>query len=149
KRQALTQRLQAPLQKHLQHYLALLFPGAHLEVDERLMPSRLSRPGQEGLESGELRQFSFGAREQLSLISRLDYVDLLREAGRPTLIRLDDSLVHCDHTRLAQMQRVLYDAAQRHQILLFSCHPENWLGLGAVSQDLVGLKTAVELELSG
>ncbi|MBW4964466.1 hypothetical protein KZZ06_20970, partial [Sulfitobacter sp. CW3] len=33
KRQALTRRLQAPLQKHLNHYLSVLFPEASLEVD--------------------------------------------------------------------------------------------------------------------
>jgi len=29
--------------------------------------------------------------------------------------------VHSDGERLAQMKRVLFDAAQRHQVLLFTC----------------------------
>lgn len=139
KRQQLTRRLQAPLQKHLDHYLQLLFPLATLEVDENLMPGRLSRHGQE---AGEFEALSFGAREQMGLISRLAYADLLREAGRPTLIILDDALVHSDQPRLGQMKRILFDAAQRHQVLLFSCHPDKWRDMGVPVRELEGLKAA-------
>jgi hypothetical protein len=34
------------------------------------------------------------------------------------------------------MKRILFDAAQRHQILLFSCHPDNWRDLGVVAREL-------------
>ncbi|MBD3641062.1 MAG: AAA family ATPase [Marinobacter sp.] len=137
KRQALTRRLQAPLQKHLNHYLSVLFPEATLEVDEHLMPGRFTRGG----ELGQMTELSFGAREQMGLISRLAYADLLREAGRPTLIILDDTLVHSDAERLDGMKRILFDAAQRHQILLFTCHPENWQDLGVEPRDLQALKS--------
>jgi uncharacterized protein YhaN len=58
---------------------------------------------------------------------------------RPTLIILDDALVHSDEMRLAQMKRVLFDAATRHQILLFTCHPEKWQDLGVVPQSIAEL----------
>ncbi|MNU02359.1 hypothetical protein D3C72_2460390 [compost metagenome] len=51
---------------------------------------------------------------------------------------LDDTLVHSDTQRLAQMKRVLYDAAQRHQLLLFTCHPEDWMDLGVEVRRLPG-----------
>ena len=137
KRQQLTRRLQAPLQKHLDHYLQLLFPQATLEVDENLMPGRLLRQGQD---AGEFDALSFGAREQMGLISRLAYADLLREAGRPTLIILDDALVHSDQPRLGQMKRILFDAAQRHQVLLFSCHPDKWRDMGVPVRELESMK---------
>lgn len=136
KRQALTRRLQAPLQKHLDHYLTLLFPEASLEVDENLMPGKFSR----GSELGQMAELSFGAREQMGLISRLAYADLLKEAGRPTLIILDDTLVHSDSSRLDGMKRILFNAATRHQILLFTCHPEKWRDLGVEPRDLEALK---------
>lgn len=132
KRQALTRQLQAPLQKHLNHYLRLLFPQATLTVDEHLRPEILARE----TERGEVDALSYGAREQMGLISRLAYADLLKEAGRPTLIILDDILVHTDQERLERMKRVLFDASQRHQVLLFSCHPERWRGLGVVGREL-------------
>ncbi|MBW0146106.1 AAA family ATPase [Marinobacter arenosus] len=139
KRQALTRRLQAPLQKHLNHYLSVLFPEASLEVDEQLRPGTFSR----GTELGLITELSFGAREQMGLISRLAYADLLREAGRPTLVILDDTLVHSDSDRLEDMKRILFDAASRHQILLFTCHPEKWQDLGVPPVDIQASKELV------
>jgi chromosome segregation ATPase len=141
KRQALTRRLQAPLQKHLHHYLTVLFPDAQLEVDDQLLPNRFTRQGQ----SGQIAELSFGAREQMGLISRLAYADLLQEAGEPTLIILDDSLVHSDSDRLDSMKRILFDAAKRHQILLFTCHPDNWQDMGSEVINLDALKAQTVL----
>lgn len=131
KRAAMTKRLQAPLQKHIQRYLQLLFPKATLDIGEDLVPGLLTRVGGRGPESGQFSEMSFGAREQMGVISRLAYADLLKEGGRPTLIIMDDALVHSDPQRLEQMQRVVFDASQRHQILVFTCHPANWRSIGA------------------
>lgn len=137
KRQATLTRLQAPLQARMQHYLPLLMPGATVQMDAGLAPAMLTRPNAAGAsESGQLQEMSFGAREQLRLISRFAYADLLQEAGRPTLLILDDALVHSDAPRLAQMKRVLFDAAQRHQVLLFTCHPEDWRDMGVALRPL-------------
>jgi len=38
--------------------------------------------------------------------------------------------VHSDEPRLAAMKRVVFDAAQRHQVLLFTCHPAAWRDMG-------------------
>lgn len=140
-RQALTRQLQAPLQRHLDHYLKLVFPQASLTVDGTLIPRVLTRQQGKKSETGDVERLSYGTREQMGLISRLAYADLLREAGKPTLIILDDALVHSDAGRLAQMKRVLFDAATRHQVLLFSCHPENWRGLGVAARQLRTLKS--------
>jgi uncharacterized protein YhaN len=87
---------------------------------------------------GNVDALSFGAREQLHLISRFAYADLLAAAGKPTLLILDDALVHSDDSRLAQMKRVIFDSAQRHQVLLFTCHPNVWRDVG-VSVRSIGL----------
>ncbi|MCR5865357.1 AAA family ATPase [Aquincola sp. J276] len=132
KRSALARRLRAPLQKHLDHYLGILFPGAHVEVADDLSPGAITRTGPRGPESGSFEDLSIGAREQMGIVARLAYADLLQEAGRPTLLILDDALVNTDEDRLGQMKRVLYDAAQRHQVLIFTCHPAAWRDLGVV-----------------
>lgn len=136
KRQALTAKLQAPLQARLDHYMRRLFPGARLGLQEDLTPAVLERGV--GTDAVDFGQLSHGAREQIALISRLAYADLLKEAGKPTLILLDDALVNTDSQRLDLMQRVLYDAAQRHQMLLFTCHPERWAGLGVPAREVAG-----------
>ncbi|MDN5843195.1 MAG: AAA family ATPase [Alcaligenaceae bacterium] len=139
KRRELTLRIQEPLQAHLDHYLRLLFPQARLTVDADLLPDQLVRGSNGGEAYDDFALLSYGAREQMGLISRLAYADLLKDAGRPTLIILDDALVHTDQQRLTPMKRILFDAAQRHQILLFSCHPENWKDLGVVPVEMSAL----------
>lgn len=141
RRQA-TQALQAPLQARMLHYLRLLFPEASLDLTEQLAPDRLIRPGGQGQQAELLELLSHGAREQLGIIGRLAYADLLKEAGRPTFILLDDALVHTDAGRLDQMKRVLFDAATRHQILLLSCHPEAWRDLGVLPRHMDSLAVA-------
>jgi hypothetical protein len=138
KRSALTQRLQAPLQAALDRYVRLLFPQASVAIGEDLMLGALTRPGAQGPQLIAFDSLSFGAREQMGVISRLAYADLLRDAGMPTLIILDDALVHSDAERLAQMKRVLFDAGTRHQVLLFTCHPQNWRDLGVAPRSLAG-----------
>lgn len=133
KRAAATQRLQAPLARRLNHYLALLFPDAALRLDDGLLPTALRRGDGEDL----LEALSFGTREQLGILARFAYADLLREAGRPTLLLLDDALVHTDDARRDFMKRALFDAATRHQILMFTCHGEAWRDMG-VEQRRIG-----------
>ncbi len=143
RRSALTRRLQAPLHQHIQRYLELLFAQATLDIGEDLAPGRLHRTDSRGAaSSGSITELSFGAREQMGVIARLAYADLLREAGRPTLIILDDALVHSDTQRLEQMKRILFDAAQRHQVLLFTCHPELWRDLGAAPRAISSTSAA-------
>ena len=83
-----------------------------------------------------LDSLSFGTREQLGILARFAYADLL-QAGRPTLLVLDDALVHADEGRRDFMKRALFDAATRHQILMFTCHGEAWRDLG-VAQRRIG-----------
>ena len=126
--QALAERLYAPLRARLQHYLAILFPGMTPEVEvEALSPVSLARAGSALV----LEEHSHGTREQLGVLARFAYADLLQQAGQPTLLVLDDALVHSVAERLARMRRIADDAASRHQILLFTCHPDAWRDAGA------------------
>lgn len=136
KRSALARRLREPLQKHLDRYLQILFPGARIEVAEDLSPGVITRTGPRGEESGEFEDLSLGTREQMGIVARLAYADLLKESGKPTLMILDDALVNSDEGRLGQMKRVLYDAAARHQVLIFTCHPAAWRDLGVVARGI-------------
>lgn len=142
KRLALVEHLQAPLQKHIAGYLRILFPESRLQISEAFQPGRLARA--DGVDV-DFEVLSFGAREQVGVVLRLAYADALKEAGRPTLIVLDDALVHSDKQRREAMQQVLYSAARRHQILLFTCHPDNWSDLGVPVRALEKLKAEAGL----
>ncbi|MCA3105029.1 MAG: GTP-binding protein, partial [Rhodocyclaceae bacterium] len=131
-----TRQLRAPLQARIDHYIRLLFPKAALEIGDDLLPGLLTRPATQGDESGAVSELSHGAREQMGVLTRLAYADLLQEAGRPTLVILDDALVHSDSQRFDRMKRVLFDAAQRHQVLLFTCHPVAWRDMGVAARTI-------------
>lgn len=136
KRAELARRLRAPLQRYLNHYLQILFPGASVDIADNLVPAAINRVGANGAESGAFEDLSMGAREQMGIVARLAYADLMAEAGRPTLVMLDDALVHSDEDRLGRMKRVLYDAAKRHQLLVFTCHPEAWSDMGVAVRSI-------------
>ena len=138
-REAALARFESPLFARMQAYVPLLWPDAQVQVDGALLPHSLHR-GAHDLLGMPFDKLSMGARDQLALISRMAYADLLKAAGRPTLIMLDDALVHADAQRLAAMQRVLADVATRHQVLVFTCHPEPWQHMQAKQYWLPDLK---------
>ena len=61
KREALTRRLQAPLQLRLDHYVRILFPQGRMALKEDLTPGVLTR----GAETVDFLELSFGARSRL------------------------------------------------------------------------------------
>ncbi|KRD79730.1 AAA family ATPase [Lysobacter sp. Root983] len=141
RRDRIRQTLMAPLQTRIDHYLRMLMPDARLQMADTMAPEKLLAAS-DGRTRGDFDMQSFGTREQLALICRLAYADLLQEAGLPTLLILDDALVHTDDGRLGAMKRVLYDAAERHQVLMMTCHPERWRDLGARTTAMTDLTTA-------
>jgi len=120
------------LATRLNHYLNLLFPAASIRIGDDLSPQSLAR----GSAAASLASLSFGTQEQLGVLTRLAYADVLRDAGKPTLIVLDDALVHTDDKRREQMKRALFDAATRHQILMLTCHGEAWRDMGVSLREL-------------
>ncbi|MFM0717316.1 AAA family ATPase [Paraburkholderia strydomiana] len=132
-RDAAVAQLRAPLTERLGHYLKRIFPQSTIELGDDLSPATLDRHGR----ADTLDALSFGTREQLGILTRLAYADLLKASGRPTLLMLDDAAVHTDAARRDAIKRALIDAATRHQILVFTCHPELWDDLG-VRQRAIG-----------
>lgn len=125
-RQETQQRFTAPVLKRIEPHLQLLFPEWKLTLDDQL--------GLEGLRTDRMdlafKEFSGGAREQISMLVRLGFAEVLG-AEEPYPVVFDDALVNTDPERLQRMQKVLYRVAQKQiQILLFSCHGAAFDGLG-------------------
>jgi DNA repair exonuclease SbcCD ATPase subunit len=137
-RDAAVAQLRAPLTERLGHYLKRIFPQSTLALGDDLSPATLERFGR----ADTLDALSFGTREQLGILTRLAYADLLKASGRPTLLMLDDAAVHTDAARRDAIKRALIDAATRHQILVFTCHPELWDDLGVRQRAIEDLKVA-------
>ncbi len=137
-RDAAVAQLRAPLTERLGHYLRRIFPQSTIALGDDLSPATLDRYGR----ADTLDALSFGTREQLGILTRLAYADLLKASGRPTLLMLDDAAVHTDAARRDAIKRALIDAATRHQILVFTCHPELWDDLGVRQRAIEDLKVA-------
>jgi len=75
-------------------------------------------------------ELSGGAREQISLLTRIGIAEVLAGEGTLPLI-LDDALINTDPERIQRVHRALFRAAEKLQILLFSCHDILFDGLGA------------------
>ncbi|MBO1325995.1 GTP-binding protein [Acetobacter sp. TBRC 12305] len=120
-----TERYLAPLVQAMQPAFSALFPGAKLEMNTRFGLSGLTRQRYE-----EVEHLSDGTREQIAVLVRLGFAELLHARGMPAVLVLDDALGFSDSTRMECLFDVLADAATRIQILLMTCRAEQFTPLG-------------------
>ena len=117
----------APVIRELKPLLGLLFEDAHVEFDETtLLPHKVHRNGQEE----DIERLSGGAREQLSVLTRLAFARLLAQGGRPAPVILDDALVYSDDDRIERMFDALHRQSRDGQIIVFSCRQRAFARLG-------------------
>ncbi|MEM6963101.1 MAG: hypothetical protein AAF550_15350, partial [Myxococcota bacterium] len=114
-------RFQAPLQKRMQRYVDRIFPGQTLQLSSRMTAVGLERSTLEPFET-----LSYGTREQLAILSRLSFAEILAEEGTPPPVILDDAPAHSDDPRFGQLLHLLQSAAEKTQILILTCRPSMW-----------------------
>ena len=125
---AAKERFVTPVVSRVRPYLRALFPGADIVVDEDLSIAKLRRDPEH---AEPYHQLSMGTREQVTVLVRLAFAQLLAEQGRPASVILDDSLAFSDDQRLDRFFDVLTSAAQTVQILVLTCREQLFRGLGA------------------
>ena len=106
-----------PVTRRAAHYVQRLLPGAALGLSKDMMVDGIDRLGRRELGTA----LSKGTQEQLAVLTRLAFADLLIAKERPVLIVLDDALVYSDDDRLEIMTDILGEAATRMQIILLTC----------------------------
>ncbi|MGH6895555.1 MAG: AAA family ATPase [Geminicoccaceae bacterium] len=121
------ERYLGPLVRRIRPYLEALFPGADLEVDEGFRITTVARMG--GAEPFD--RLSDGTREQIAILTRLAFAQLLADQGRPAVVVLDDALVFSDDQRIEQMFEILARAAAKLQIIVLTCRERVFQGLAA------------------
>ena len=107
----------APVTARAGRYIQQLLPGSDLSFNEELGLAGVSRAGIDEA-CGDL---SRGTQEQLAILTRLAFADLLLEDGAPISLILDDPLVYSDDTRLETMTDILQEASKRMQVILLTC----------------------------
>jgi uncharacterized protein YhaN len=115
----------APLNRRLKPYLDQVFGAADLGFKDAFAVAGLTRDG----EMHEFAKLSDGTQEQLNVLVRLAYAELLGEQGEAVPLVLDDPLVYSDDARLESLCRVLAAAAGELQIVLLTCRPHAFQNL--------------------
>ena len=128
------ERYLSPILKRVQRYLQQLFPRAEIKLDENLEISGLVR--EDGREE-PFRNLSAGTQEQIAVLVRLAFGEMLAEQGRPAMIVLDDALVFSDDARIDRMFDILSVASKRLQIVILTCREQLFESLGGHKPSLV------------
>lgn len=103
-------------------------PGFDVDVDDDLAIVSRTLAGV----TVPFEQLSAGAREQLAIITRLACAAVVDpEQGVPVII--DDALGYSDPDRLAAMNTMIGSLAADAQIILLTCTPERYRGIGSAS----------------
>lgn len=106
-----------PITRRAAPYVERVLPGSVLAFDEEMGLSAVTRGGIDE-SCGDL---SRGTQEQLAVLTRLAFADLLVDKGAPVSLILDDPLVYSDDSRFEAMTDILAEAAQRMQVILLTC----------------------------
>ena len=122
------ERYLAPVVNRVHPYLQMLFPNAEIGMDEDLNITGMSRLA--GYEES-FDHLSMGTQEQIAVLVRLAFAEMLIDQGAPAAVILDDALVFSDDQRMGLMFDILSHAAQRVQILVLTCREQLFEGLGA------------------
>ncbi len=117
----------SPVLKRIRPYLLTLFPAAELKMDEHFNIIDVIR-GQGYGES--FPSLSMGTQEQIAVLTRIAFAEMLAEKGYPAVIVLDDALVFSDDMRIDLMFDILNAASRNIQIIILTCRQKLFEGFG-------------------
>jgi uncharacterized protein YhaN len=106
-----------PVAARAKRHIERLLPGCELTFSEDLGLESVIRAGADE----SCASLSRGTQEQLAVLTRIAFADMLLEQGKPVSLILDDPLVYSDDARLDTMIEILSEAATRMQVILLTC----------------------------
>ena len=115
----------APVSARLGPMLAAIFGPSQLGFRDDFALAHFDRQGTRE----PFVSLSDGTREQLSVLVRLAYAELLADRGAPAPVILDDPFVYSDDVRLAALIDVIARASKIPQVLLLTCRAQSFRNL--------------------
>ncbi|KTT68049.1 AAA family ATPase [Sphingomonas sanguinis] len=106
-----------PVAARAKRHIERLLPGCEITFSEDLGLESVIRAGMDE----SCASLSRGTQEQLAVLTRIAFADMLLEQGKPVSLILDDPLVYSDDARLDTMIEILSEAATRMQVVLLTC----------------------------
>jgi uncharacterized protein YhaN len=116
-----------PVTRRAAAYVGRIFPASELAFSDELGLDRITRGGIEE----ESVVLSRGTQEQLGVLTRLAFADMLLDRGVPVSLILDDPLVYSDDARLDAMTEILTEAGKRMQVIVLTCRERAFRHLDA------------------
>jgi hypothetical protein len=111
-------------------YLKMLLPEANIVLDEDLRIAAIQRDGQRE----DFDVLSGGTKEQLAVLMRLAFAELLVGQGRPATVILDGALAFSDDDRIETMFDILMRAGDKVQIIVLTCRKWQRTCVGSLSR---------------
>jgi energy-coupling factor transporter ATP-binding protein EcfA2 len=133
------ERYLAPVMRRVTPYLRSLFPGADIACDDALRITGLTR---DAGASEDFERLSDGTQEQIAVLSRLAFAEMLIDQGKPAMVILDDALAYADADRMERMFDILTQASAKTQILVLTCREDLFRRLGGNRIELTRIATA-------
>lgn len=110
-------RFVGPVARRAKGYIERLLPGCELAFSDSMALESVIRAGTEE----QSDSLSRGTQEQLAILTRIAFADMLHDQGKPISLILDDPLVYSDDARLDTMIDILSEAASQMQVILLTC----------------------------
>ena len=132
------ERYLSPVLQRVRPYLQLLFPGAKITIDENLHIVGVVR---ENDYEESFAHLSMGTQEQIAVLVRLAFAEMLVEHGHPATVVLDDALVFSDDRRMGRMFDILNLVGRRVQIIVLTCREQLFEGIGGKHLSLQAMNT--------
>jgi ABC-type transport system involved in cytochrome c biogenesis ATPase subunit len=98
-----------------------------IALDETLLTTGVRRDDHDFT----LGQLSTGTQDQIALFTRIAFAELYAEVNGRHVLVLDDPLSNSDAPRRRRMIDVLAKAANKLQVVIFTCREDDYLGLHA------------------
>ena len=124
---SLQEQFLKPVSNELGPLLKIVFPNAEIALGGDFNAEELIRSGR----VDTIDTLSGGTREQIAVLTRLAFAQLMAKRGREMPVILDDALVWCDDKRLEDVFRALRSAARDIQCIVLTCHEKGFSTLGA------------------
>lgn len=106
-----------PVAKRAKKHIEKLLPGCDVTLDENYSLQSITRAEV----SEECDDLSKGTQEQLAILTRLAFAEMLLDEGAPVSLILDDPLVYSDDARLDVMTDILVETSKQMQVILLTC----------------------------
>lgn len=117
---------QGPVIERFIGYFKRLFPEIEIEINDKLQVVKMRREGN----ADTFTDLSRGTREQIAVMMRFAFADMLADADQQPIVILDDALISSDSQRRKVMCRLLFEAAERYQVILFTCQMDEYRNCG-------------------